>query len=173
MYSFVLLLTKTFNIMKNLKLLLVILVLFLISTSSFCKDVEIIKENGKRKLITFWKITYRNVHYDPCGGSCGEGLLECKFPGDETCAIPYSSGSSSVGKNFYSDELLNTICNEILDLVDQSIFKGKDHGNISMKVKAKTIDGKDMILGFSASWRGADIKTGDVKYLIKINELSI
>ena len=30
-----------------------------------------------------------------------------------------------------------------------------------MKVKAKTIDGKDMILGFSASWRGADIKTGD------------
>ena len=30
---------------------------------------------------------------DPCGGSCGEGLLECRISGDETCAIPYSSGS--------------------------------------------------------------------------------
>lgn len=159
--------------MKKIKILFVLFALFFISTSSFCKDIEVVKENGKRTVITFWKITYRNVHYDPCGGSCGQGLLNCQYPGNETCEIPYSSGSSVIGNNTYSDELLNKICNEILDLVDESVFGGRSDGNVSIKVKTKTIDGEDMILAFSASWKDADIRTGDVRYVIKINELPI
>lgn len=156
--------------MKRIYLLLCICVCILISFSSFSKEVQVIKTNGHRAVITFWKVTYKMVTYSQTNGNLW--TLQCSDPGSENCRqTTYSGKPIVIGMHEYSEKLFNEVLSEVMDMVDESIFDGKSEGYVGKKISTQTTDGKDKVLTFSASWKNANIKTGDVNYSIIINEL--
>lgn len=156
--------------MKKIYFLLLIIGCVLISSSVFSREVQIIKQGGQRQVITFWKVTYKTVSFTQTDGNLW--TLACYGEGSETCKKSGVLGNSIIiDKHEYSEVLFNEVLNEIMDIVDESIFNGKTDGTVGKKIATKTIDGKDKILAFSASWKNADAKTGDVQYSIIINEL--
>lgn len=160
--------------MKKIYFLFLVIICILISSTTFSKEVQIIKYNGHRAVLTFWKVTYYKVQYTQKDANNNLWQLWCENPGNNNCRKTASSGKPIViGMNEYSEELFNEVLNEIMDMVDESIFNGKSDGSVGKKIVTNTIGGKEKTLAFSASWKNADVKTGDVKYSVFINEIEL
>jgi hypothetical protein len=169
---------KILNTNKMKKILITTILSLIVITSIFAtpRHVEVIKRGGVRKWYHPWKITYDRIHQDPCV-NCSNGQpivrLTCEDAGNENCELMGStSGSVTIGRLEYSEAQIFEICNKIMQEVDDEIEAGKQNGSISKQFRLIPLSGGNAVLiYFSASWRGADIRTGDVQYFIEFDEL--
>jgi hypothetical protein len=124
------------------------------------------KQGGVRKWITFWKVTYHRVNYDPCNAT-----LKCNGAGNETCKTGYianSGGDWEIDGVQFDEGMMLMKADVVLDLVDgETLPEGSpSSGSISKTYMLYDKAGHPHLVSFLAVWSNSDWKSGDADIVV-------
>jgi len=128
--------------------------------------VSVHKMGGVRKWITFWKVTYYRVDYDPCAGT-----LKCNGAGNETCRTGYianNGGDWEIDGVQFDEGMMLMKVDVVLNLVDEETLPegSPSTGSISKTYLLYDKAGQTHLVSFLAVWSNSNWETGDADIVV-------